>query len=78
VKPGWSFAADSLSYADADMDAVAGHRQVTDAYLVALAKHRGAKLATLDKALAALYPDEVVLVPAPDTFAPGMGRVGNT
>ena len=31
-----------------------GHQQTTDAYLVGLAVHHGARLATLDKSLAAL------------------------
>ncbi|MDR1295744.1 MAG: PIN domain-containing protein [Bifidobacteriaceae bacterium] len=64
ARHGWSFIADSLSYADSDMDAVAGYRQVTDAYLVALAEHARATLATLDKALAALYPGDAVLIPS--------------
>ena len=33
---------------------VIGHRQVTDAYLVALARHHHGRLATLDKGLATL------------------------
>lgn len=36
---------------------VVGHRQVTDAYLLALAKARGGKLATLDGGVASLLPD---------------------
>ncbi|MDZ7669431.1 MAG: type II toxin-antitoxin system VapC family toxin [Gammaproteobacteria bacterium] len=31
-----------------------GHRQVTDAYLVALARHHGGKLATLDRGVSGL------------------------
>ena len=34
-----------------------GHRQVTDAYLLALAQHHDGKLATLDKGVAELMPD---------------------
>ena len=34
-----------------------GHRQITDAYLAALARHHGGRLATLDRGLAALHPD---------------------
>jgi toxin-antitoxin system PIN domain toxin len=33
-----------------------GHRQVTDAYLLALAVRRGGRLATLDRGLSALLP----------------------
>ena len=35
---------------------VVGHRQVTDAYLLALAKTHGGKLATFDRGVAALLP----------------------
>ncbi len=34
-----------------------GHRQVTDAYLLGLAIHRGGRLVTLDSGLAALLPE---------------------
>jgi uncharacterized protein len=48
--------------ADLGVDAIAwervdGHRQVTDAYLTALARARGARLATFDRGLAAVQPD---------------------
>jgi hypothetical protein len=39
-----------------------GHRQVTDAYLAALARRRQGRLATLDKGLAALHPDVAELL----------------
>ncbi|HET8942990.1 MAG TPA: TA system VapC family ribonuclease toxin [Rudaea sp.] len=55
---------DDLSYADVNWHGVLGHKQVTDAYLVALArKHRG-HLATLDRGLAALHADVAELIPA--------------
>jgi toxin-antitoxin system PIN domain toxin len=60
---GYEFWPDSVSYADADLTKVSGHKQVTDAYLVALAAHHGGRLATFDEALAAMY-SEVVLIPA--------------
>jgi toxin-antitoxin system PIN domain toxin len=61
--PRCEFWPDSVSYADADLSGVHGHRQVTDAYLVALAASRpDARLATLDRALAQLRPDLTVLV----------------
>jgi predicted nucleic acid-binding protein len=53
---------DGLSYADIDMRGVVGHRQVTDAYLAALARSRGGRLATLDRALAVLHDDVTVLL----------------
>jgi uncharacterized protein len=42
--------------------AIRGHRQVTDAYLAALARKHGAKLATFDQALALVHPDVAVLL----------------
>lgn len=45
-----------------------GYRQVTDAHLLALARRRGARLATLDHAvrtLAGENSDDVVVVPMP-------------
>jgi predicted nucleic acid-binding protein len=59
----FTFLPDSLTYAKADLSHVRGHKQVTDAYLVALAKSGGMKLATLDAPLAAAYPDDVELIP---------------
>jgi toxin-antitoxin system PIN domain toxin len=54
---GHEFWADDLPYSDIDMRGVIGHRQVTDAYLAGLARSRGGRLATLDRALAALHDD---------------------
>ncbi|MEO5832270.1 MAG: TA system VapC family ribonuclease toxin [Nakamurella sp.] len=57
------FWSDSVSYADADLSPVRGHRQVTDAYLAALVRaHHGCRLATLDEGLAQDMPDLAVLV----------------
>ena len=62
--PRFEFWPDSVSYADTDLQQVKGHQQVTDAYLVALTRtHADAKLATMDVALAATYPDVVELIP---------------
>ena len=57
---GWTFWPDSISYREVDLSAVIGHRQVTDAYLVALATSKRAKLATLDKALSATAGVELI------------------
>jgi predicted nucleic acid-binding protein len=60
------FVSDSLPYTDADLSRIIGHNQVTDAYLVSLAKNLKMKLATLDQALATLYPETAVLIPWQD------------
>lgn len=54
--PRHAFWADDLGYAEIAWTGVLGHRQVTDAYLAALARHRGGRLATFDHGLAALHP----------------------
>lgn len=55
---------DSLSYADADLTHVRGHRQVTDAYLASLTATRpDSVLATLDVALVRDLPERTFLVP---------------
>ena len=54
---GHEFWTDDLDYQWLPWNLVFGCRQVTDAYLVALAKHRGGILATLDEALATVFPD---------------------
>ena len=51
------FYPNDLSYTKADFSRVFGHRQVTDAYLVSLAKSHNLTLVTLDRPLAALYPN---------------------
>ncbi len=55
---------DDLGYGEVAMAGVIGHRQVTDAYLAGLARHRDAQVATFDHGLAALHPDVAVLLPA--------------
>ena len=61
--PSCEFWTDSISYADVDLDDVMGHRQVTDAYLVSLARIHSAALATLDGGLVSAVPDHTVLLP---------------
>jgi hypothetical protein len=39
-----------------------GHRQVTDAWLVELARRNAGKVATLDQGLVATYPNDAVLI----------------
>ncbi len=61
--PACEFWSDGISYVDADLAHVRGHRQVTDAYLVSLAASRSARLATFDEGLAQAVPGSVDLVP---------------
>ena len=62
--PRCDFWPDEVSYADADLSRVRGHRQVTDAYLVALAAaHHGGVVATMDAGLVRDRPDDVFLAP---------------
>jgi toxin-antitoxin system PIN domain toxin len=62
---GWhTFWPDAIPYEAAHLVGVIGHRQVTDAYLVALARHHGGRVATLDKGLAALHGEHVHLLSA--------------
>jgi predicted nucleic acid-binding protein len=49
---------------DAAWGRVVGHQQVTDAYLLALAKHYDGRVATFDRGLAALDPSRVELLNA--------------
>ncbi len=53
----------AVSYVSVPWHGVLGHRQVTDAYLAALARHHGGCLATLDRGMAALHPDVAQLIP---------------
>lgn len=58
--PGHQFWPDEISYEEAVRPLagrLSGHQQVTDAYLLGLAIHKGGKLATLDRSIAALLPD---------------------
>lgn len=60
--PRHRFWPDDASYAEIAWQGVLGHRQVTDAYLAALARRNRGKLATFDRGLAALHADVGVLV----------------
>lgn len=61
--PRVEFWPDSISYVDAAIQHVTGHRQVTDAYLASLATTQGARLATLDEALFRTLGELVELIP---------------
>ena len=60
--PRHEFWPDDVSYLELPTAGIIGHRQVTDAYLVLLAKSHGGLLATMDGALAAVHPG-VTLIP---------------
>lgn len=55
--PHHRFWPDSLPYASISWTGIFGQRQVTDAYLAALARHHAGRLATFDQGLAALHVD---------------------
>jgi len=57
-----TFWPDSIPYEGSQLAGVIGHRQVTDAYLVALARHHRGRVATLDKGLAAVHGEHVHLL----------------
>jgi uncharacterized protein len=59
----FDFWPDEISYREADLLHVRGHRQVTDAYLAALAARHGAVLATFDEALVRTLPNRTQLIP---------------
>lgn len=56
------FWVDALGYDQVDLRGVVGHRQVTDAYLCALARARAGRVVTLDRGLALLHGDVAELL----------------
>lgn len=62
--PRHRFWVDDLSYTELSWTGVLGQRQVTDAYLAALARARQGRLVTFDRGLAALHGDVAVLLGA--------------
>lgn len=62
--PRHHFWPDAVSYAQVRWHGVMGHRQVTDAYLAALARHHRGRLASFDRGLVALHPDVGLAVTA--------------
>jgi hypothetical protein len=51
---GHRFLIDDVSIVDEDIPTIAGHRQVTDAHLLALARRRGVRVVTFDAGIVAL------------------------
>lgn len=66
---GSTFWADHLGHEAVDLRGVVGHRQVADAYLAALARSHGGRLASSEHALAVMHDDVATLLPA-DGCAP--------
>ena len=60
--PRHRFWADTLDYAQVRWTGVIGHRQVTDAYLAALARHHQGKLVSFDQGLVALHQDIAIAI----------------
>jgi toxin-antitoxin system PIN domain toxin len=54
---------DNFSYTEISPTRITGHRQITDSWLAELARRKGGKLATLDEALSALWPEVTMLIP---------------
>lgn len=48
------FLTDDVSLSDSDVPKISGHRQVTDAHLLTLARRRGVRLVTFDRGVLAL------------------------
>jgi toxin-antitoxin system PIN domain toxin len=63
ASPRCEFWPDDIAYREADLGHVTGHRQVTDAYLAALAAAHHGLLATFDQALAEALPQRTTLIP---------------
>jgi predicted nucleic acid-binding protein len=51
---GHRFLSDDVSLVDDDVPPIVGHRQVTDAHLLTLARRRGVRLVTFDAAIVTL------------------------
>ncbi len=60
--PRHRFWPDDLPYAQVRPHGVLGHKQVTDAYLAALARKHNGRLVTLDRGVAALHDDVAELI----------------
>ena len=59
--PRHRFWPDDVPYLDIPATGILGHRQVTDAYLVLLARTHGGCVATMDQALAAVHPGTALI-----------------
>jgi predicted nucleic acid-binding protein len=57
---GHHFVTDDVSITDVDVPRMLGHRQITDAHLMTLARRRGFRLLTFDTAFAKLAQNQDV------------------
>jgi len=57
---GHRFLVDDVSIGDADVPAMAGHRQVTDAHLLTLARRQAVRVVTFDRGLRTLAEERDV------------------
>ena len=64
----YEWIADDITYRDVQLGTLRGHREVTDAYLAALAARHDMTLATFDEPLAKKHPSTVTLVPKKPSF----------
>lgn len=62
-QPWHHFWPDDVEYHGDDLVGVIGHRQVTDAYLVSLARAHGGSMVTFDRGLSTLHGEGVTLLP---------------
>jgi toxin-antitoxin system PIN domain toxin len=62
ARPNVLFLDAGFSYLDVQTQGLTGHKEVTDAWLVTLARRQGCRLATLDKGLVARHPDTTELL----------------
>jgi len=60
--PNHEFWPDDIGYLKIPEQGIVGYRQVTDAYLVALASAHQGLVATMDRALAAVHSERAVLI----------------
>jgi toxin-antitoxin system PIN domain toxin len=60
--PGHRFLSDDVSAVDPDVPAISGHRQLTDAHLLTLARRHGVRMVTFDAGLAHLGGVDVELL----------------
>ena len=67
LNPHHTFWPDAVPYDESALVGVTGYRQITDAYLVSLAAHHDAQLATLDVGLARAH-QRAVLITNPESL----------